>query len=306
MGKITFVFAGQGAQYSGMGKELATVDPSAAQVFARIDAIRPGTSDQCFSGAMEELSRTKNTQPCMFAVEMAAAEALAAAGICPDYLAGFSVGEIAALTFSGAVSFEDGFKLVCSRGQLMQECSEQADTAMTAVLKLDENTVEQLCSHYDHIYPVNYNCPGQIVVAGLRTSMEDFKLAVKQAGGRAMPLPVSGAFHTPFMAEAARKLGDTLAAISFSAPGIPLYANYSGSLYQGDFRQLLTSQICNPVRWQQIVEQMAQEGVDTFIEVGPGSTLSGFINRTLPEARTLHVENAASLEETICEVKDHD
>jgi len=305
MGKLAFVFAGQGAQYSGMGKELAAADQNAAQVFAMADARRPGTSAQCFAGTMEELSQTKNTQPCMFVVEMAAAEALAAAQIRPDYLAGFSVGEIAALTFSGAVSFDDGFRLVCERGQLMQDCSEQADTVMTAVLKLEENLVEELCSHYDHIYPVNYNCPGQIVVAGLRAPMEDFKLEVKQVGGRAMPLPVSGAFHTPFMAEAARKLEDMLAGIAFNEPRIPLYANYSGGLYQGDFRQLLTKQVCNPVRWQRIVEQMAGQGVDTFIELGPGTTLSGFIGRIVPAARTLHVENAASLEETIREVRNH-
>lgn len=303
MGKIAFVFAGQGAQYSSMGKELASVDQAAARVFAMADARRAGTSEQCFSGSMEELSQTKNTQPCMFAVEMAAARALAAADIRPQMLAGFSVGEIAALTFSGAASFAGGFDLVCRRGQLMQESSDQADSVMTAVLKLEAAVVEELCAHYDDIYPVNYNCPGQIVVAGLRDPMQQFKLEVKQAGGRAMPLPVSGAFHTPFMAEAARKLRAVLEHIKLREARIPLYSDYSGKPYGGDYRHLLSQQICNPVRWQNIVEHMIAAGADTFIEVGPGDTLSRFINRIDPTVRTLHVEDAASLEHTVYQVR---
>ncbi len=305
MGKIALVFSGQGAQYSGMGQELAESNPAAGQVFAEAEALRPGTQAQCFNGAKEELAQTANTQPCMFAVEMAAAAALAEAGVKPDYLAGFSVGELAALTFSGAVSFADGFKLVSARGRLMQDCSDQADTVMAAVLKLEEQAVEALCANYEQIYPVNYNCPGQIVVAGLRTSMEGFKQAVKEAGGKAMPLPVSGAFHTPFMAEAAQKFQAILDEVTFQEPRIPLYANYTGSLYGGDFRQLLREQIVNPVRWQQIVEKLANQGVDIFIEVGPGDTLCRFISRIVPEALALHVEDRASLAETLAQVQAH-
>ena len=145
MGKIAFVFAGQGAQHPGMGQELAEISPAAAEVFQKLDALRPGTSAQCFSGTDEELKETKNTQPCMFAVELAAAAALTEAGIKADRAAGFSLGEIGALTYTGAVDLETGFHLVCRRGELMQAAAEEQPTAMAAVLKLPNEKVEELC-----------------------------------------------------------------------------------------------------------------------------------------------------------------
>ena len=174
MGKIAFVFAGQGAQYPGMGQELAQCSPAAAQVFQQLDALRPGTSQQCFSGTEAELKETRNTQPCLYCVDLAAACALREAGVAPAALAGFSLGEIAALTFSGAVSPEDGFSIVCARGEAMQAAAEQTDAAMVAVVKLDNATVEGLCARFRRVYPVNYNCPGQLVVAGAREELEPF------------------------------------------------------------------------------------------------------------------------------------
>ncbi len=304
MGKIAFVFSGQGAQAPGMGKELYECSAAAKAVFELCDSIRPGTSEQCFNGTKEELTVTANTQPDMFAVEVAAARALVEAGIQPDALAGFSLGEISALAFSGAVSLEDGFKLVCRRGELMQEASNAADSAMVAVVKLPPEKVEELAGQFDQVYPVNYNSPAQTVCAGLSSSMDGFKAAVKAAGGRALPLKVSGAFHSPFMSSAAKGLAEVLAPMEFAAPSCPLYSNVTAQPYEdGQFKDLLSRQVENPVRWQTIVENMIAAGVDTLIEVGPGKTLAGLIGKINPDVRALNVEDAESLKHTIEEVK---
>lgn len=304
MSKIAFVFSGQGAQAPGMGKELYECSAAAKAVFDLCDSIRPGTSQQCFNGTKEELTVTANTQPDMFAVEVAAAKALVEAGIVPDALAGFSLGEISALAFSGAVSLEDGFRLVCQRGQLMQDASNAVDSAMVAVVKLPPEKVEELAGQFDQVYPVNYNSPAQTVCAGLSASMEGFKAAVKEAGGRALPLKVSGAFHSPFMASAAEGLKQVLAPMTFGTPDYPLYSNVTALPYEeGQFQALLSRQVVSPVRWQTIVENMIAAGVDTFIEVGPGKTLTGLIGKINSEVKTLNVEDAESLRHTIEEVK---
>lgn len=296
---IGLVFSGQGAQYPGMGKSLTECSAAAEQIFEMADSIRPGTSAQCFAGTKEELTKTNNTQPCMFAVEVAAAAALREKGIEADAMAGFSLGEISALAWSGAVSLEDGFRLVTRRGELMQEASEKTDSAMVAVMKLTPEQVEEICGKFKQVYPVNYNCPGQIVVSGAASEMEDVKAAVKAAKGRAVPLAVAGAFHSPFMASAAEGLSEYLKDQKFQTPSVPLYSDYTAKPYEGDYAELLSRQVVNPVRWQTIVENMIAAGVDTFIEVGPGKTLCGLIRKTNKDVRTLHVEDEASLNETV-------
>lgn len=303
MGKIAFVFAGQGAQHPGMGQELCEISPAAKAVFHRLDGIRPGTLQQCFSGTGEELSETKNTQPCMFAVEMAAAAALTEAGIRADVAAGFSLGELAALTYAGAADLEAGFRLVCRRGLLMQEAAEVQPTAMVAVLRLEPTAVEALCQRFEQVYPVNYNCPGQIAVAGLAAPLKEFQDAVKAAGGRAVPLPVRGGFHSPFMATAAEAFARELDEYSLAVPRIPLYSNCSGAPYEGEMKPLLARQIAAPVRWEQIVRHMIGEGVDTFIELGPGQTLCGLIRKIDGQVRTFSAANRAGLEQIVAEVQ---
>ena len=196
MGKIAFVFAGQGAQYPGMGQELAQCSPAAAQVFQQLDALRPGTSQQCFSGTEAELKETRNTQPCMFAVELAAAAALEEKGLRADLAAGFSLGEIGALAYTGAVDLETGFHLVCRRGELMQQAAEAQPTAMAAVLKLENAAVEALCAQFPETYPVNYNCPGQVSVACAKEQLAPFsgrrRPGPAPEGGRGLPLPLHG------------------------------------------------------------------------------------------------------------------
>ena len=302
MGKIAFVFAGQGAQYPGMGQELAQCSRAAAEIFEQVDALRPGTSAQCFSGTAEELKETKNTQPCMFAVELAAAAALAERGLKADMAAGFSLGEIGALTYTGAVDFATGFHLVCRRGELMQAAAEEQPTAMAAVLKLSNEDVEKLCAQFDQVYPVNYNCPGQVSVACAQEQLAPFSAAVKAAGGRALPLKVRGGFHSPFMASAAQGFAGVLAECQVGRPEIPLYSNFTGGVYAGDPKELLARQIASPVRWETIVENMIAAGADTFLELGPGQTLCGLIGKIDKSVKTYALSTREDLEKILQEV----
>lgn len=279
MGKIAFVFSGQGDQYPGMGKDLVSKYSAAASIFDMCDTIRPGTSKQCFEGTEEELKETKNTQPCLFAMELAAVEVLFNKGVKPDALAGFSLGEVTAATAAGVFDNETGFKLVIKRGELMQKEAEKFDTSMAAVVKLTPEQVEEVCKGYSDVYPVNFNCPGQITVSGLASQMADFSADVKKAGGRALPLKLKGAFHSPFMEEAAKAFGEELAKADIKKNDITLYSDLTSEPYTDDVVGLLSKQICSPVLWEKIVRNMIADGVDTFIEIGPGRTLTNMIKK---------------------------
>nr|WP_314930914.1 ACP S-malonyltransferase [Shuttleworthia satelles] len=289
MAKVAFVFSGQGDQYPGMGADLAQTSEAAENIFAVCDEIRPGTSAMCFGGSAEDLRVTSNTQPCLYAMELAAAEALAERGLQADCVAGFSLGEVAAAAFAGYYSVQAGFRLVMRRGELMQACADRVRTSMVAVLKLSSEKVEELAGHFGQVYPVNYNCPGQISVAGQADQMRKFMAEVRENGGRAVPLKVAGAFHSPFMEGAREPFASAIDEELEKSPigAIPLYSDVTAQPYGENVTELLSSQLCNPVRWEQLVRNMMESGVDTFVEIGPGRTLTNMIHRISADVKAV-------------------
>ena len=296
MSKIAFVFSGQGAQAPGMGKELYDCSPAAKAVFDLADSIRPGTSQQCFEGTQEELNVTINTQPCLFACDLAAAKAAQERGIQPDCAAGFSLGEAAAVAFSGMLTEAEAFSMVCKRAELMNEAAQKNPGAMAAVMKLSPQQVETLCGPIENAWPVNYNSPKQTVVAASADTIDQVVEAASAQRGRAVKLAVSGAFHSPLMHSAADGLREYLASVSLREERLPVYANLTAEPYGGDKKETMAAQCENPVRWQKTIENMIANGVDTFIEVGVGKTLAGLIKKINPEVTVYQIENKEGLD----------
>lgn len=291
MSKIAFLFSGQGAQHVGMGRDLYEHSPAVRALYDAAEICRPGTLALMFEGDEAALQQTENTQPCLYLADLGAALALQEAGIVPEAVAGFSLGELAALAFGGAYDGVTGFRLACQRGLYMAEASQGMNPGMAAIVKLPDETVEALCVKHPGVYPVNYNCDGQLAVAGELTALESFYADVREAGGRSMPLKVSGAFHSPYMDSAAANFSTYLQDITLQQPALPVYANCTAEPYSGDVATTLSRQINHPVRWKTILHKLEAEGFDTFIECGAGSVLRRLTQKNLPDCSAHSVED---------------
>jgi [acyl-carrier-protein] S-malonyltransferase len=282
-----------------MGRDLYENFETVRQLYDLSEPVRT----LCFNGPKEELDRTVNTQPALFLTGLACAAALGEKGIAADGAAGFSLGEVPAACYAGLMDASQGFRFVGQRAKAMQSCAEQNKGAMFAVLKLPAGDVENLCSKLDRAWPVNYNAPGQTVAACAESTADALQAAVKDAGGKALRLNVSGAFHSPFMTGAAEAVREYLEDESFGTAKIPLYANVTAKVYENP-KDLLSRQINHPVLWQKTVEAMIADGFGTFIEVGPGKTLTGLIQKINPGVRAYNVSDMETLDKTVEELKN--
>ncbi len=292
--KHAYVFPGQGAQFSGMGRDLYENNASAKALFDKADEILGfSITDIMFGGTADELKQTKVTQPAVFLHSVILAKVL---GVKPDAVAGHSLGEFSALVVSGAVSFEDGLRLVSKRAMAMQKCCENRPGGMAAILGLDDAVVEQACADIDGVVvAANYNCPGQLVISGADEAVDAACARLKEAGARrALRLPVGGAFHSPLMEDARAELEQAIAEVEFHTPVCPIYQNVDAQP-QTDPEKIkanLIAQLTAPVRWTQIVRNMLADGVSEFTELGPGNVLQGLIKKVNAEAA---VESKASM-----------
>ena len=284
--KKAYVFPGQGAQYSGMGKELYENNAEARAMFESANEILGfRITDIMFSGTDEELKQTKVTQPAVFLHSVVLAKVL---GVEPVAVAGHSLGEFSALVVAGALSFEEGLQLVSKRAMAMQRACEVEQGAMAAVLRLSDETIENICENVEGVVvAANYNCPGQLVISGSVAAVTEACEKMKEAGARrALMLPVGGAFHSPLMEPARKELAEAIEAADFKTPICPIYQDVDALPHTSpeEIKANLIAQLTAPVRWTQIVERMTADGIIDYVELGPGTVLQGLITKISPDA----------------------
>lgn len=306
MGRLAFVFPGQGSQYPGMGREIAEAFPAARAVFDEADRVLGfSLSDLCFNGSEEALKLTENTQPAILTVSVAMQRVLEQKGIRPDFVAGHSLGEYSALVVAGAIAFADAVRLVRLRGRYMQEAVPPGEGAMAAILGLRPGQVAEICRKAGDgqiVGPANLNSPEQTVISGSAAAV---KRAVEQASAsgakRAVMLAVSAPFHSELMRPAQQRLEDDLRKIQFGPLRIPLVTNVDASVITNgeEARSALVRQVTLPVRWEDSMRELMEEGVTTFVEVGPGRVLSGLLRQIERSVHSFNVEDSKSLQSTL-------
>ena len=311
MKKIVFVFPGQGSQYVGMGKEFYDNFPLSREIFEQVDE-RLGVPlrEICFNGPEEELKLTINTQPAILTTSIAILKVVEKEGIQPAFVAGHSLGEYSALVAAGSLSYTDAAWLVRQRGAFMQEAVPPGEGTMAAIMGLDQEKVEALCqeaSALGVVEPANYNCPGQIAIAGATVAVQKaVELARTYGAKRALLLPVSGPFHSSLLQPASAKLKEALEKVQISPACIPVVANINAEITTdpAEIRQNLIDQVSGSVRWEQSIRNLLGLGATVFVEIGPGKVLSGLIKKIAKEAEIYNIEDLASLGETILKLKE--
>lgn len=303
--KVAFIFSGQGAQHSGMGKELYENFEACKEVFDKADnALGFKISELCF-GEDEALNETEFTQPAILTMSTAVARLMAEKGLKADYVAGLSLGEYSALVESGVLDFEEAVQLVRKRGRFMTEAVPAGEGAMAAVLNLSAELIQEACdeaSDMGRVMIANYNCPGQIAIAGDKAAVEKAEGLVMEKGAkRAVRLNVSGPFHTSLLKPASDKLNAELQNVQINDMKIPVLTNLTGDLIQdkNDVIDILTKQVMNPVKWEQTINRLIELGVDTFVELGPGKTLSSFVKKISKEVKVFNIEDLKTLEKAM-------
>lgn len=307
MGKIAFIFPGQGAQYAGMGRDLYENIPVCREMIDLASQASGVSMPELLFEENDRLNVTEYTQIAMLAVSVAALKALEEKGIHADVAAGLSLGEYGALVAAGVLTAEDAFALVRKRGIFMQEAVPEGG-AMAAVLGSDAETIERICRETEgQVSVANYNCPGQIVITGEESAVAAAGEALKAAGAkRVLPLKVSGPFHSPMLKKASEQLKEALTDVELHEMKIPYLTNVTGDYVKdiSEVKELLETQVCASVRWQQSVEKMIADGVDTFVEIGPGRTLTGFLRKIDRSVKGYNVDKLEDLEKVAAELAE--